>query len=104
MMLVQNVVVKKVERSLCFKWTYGLSGNDYRVARLPKSYLSYESSYKHLNPQDNSNMFKLTKRYIRLGRTYGRTDHNYGKASLLKTSRLSQQCTLYICICFFTYV
>ena len=29
-------------------------------------------------------MHKLTKKAIRYGRTYGRTDHNYRKASLLK--------------------
>ena len=30
-------------------------------------------------------MFKLTKKAIRDGRTYGRTDPNYRKTSLLKT-------------------
>ena len=32
----QKVVLKKVKKSACFNWKYGLSGNDYRVATLPK--------------------------------------------------------------------
>ena len=27
-----KIVVKKVKKSTCLKWTYGHSGNDYRVA------------------------------------------------------------------------
>ena len=34
-------------------------------------------------------MPELTKNVIRLGRTGGRTDSNYRKASLLKASRIS---------------
>ena len=37
---IQKFVVKKVKKSACFKWTYGLSSNDYRVAALSKSYLT----------------------------------------------------------------
>ena len=35
----KKFVVKKVKKSTCLKWTYGHSGNDYRVATLSKSYL-----------------------------------------------------------------
>ena len=31
--------MSKSYKLACFKWTYGLSGNDYRVATLPTSYL-----------------------------------------------------------------
>ena len=31
---------QKIEKSACFKWLYGLLGNNYRVATLPKSYLT----------------------------------------------------------------
>ena len=31
---MQNIVVKKEKKSACFKWTYGLSVNDHRVATL----------------------------------------------------------------------
>ena len=37
--IVSKFVVKKSKKSVCFKWTYELFGNDYRVATLPKSYL-----------------------------------------------------------------
>ena len=30
---------KRTLISTCFKWAHGLSGNDYRVETLPKSYL-----------------------------------------------------------------
>ena len=33
---IQKFGVKKVKKSTDFKWTYGLSGNDYIVATLPK--------------------------------------------------------------------
>ena len=36
---IQNFFCQKSKLTECFKWTYGLSGNDYRVATLPKSYL-----------------------------------------------------------------
>ena len=56
-------LVKKVKKSACFKWTYGLSGNEYRVAAL-SSYL-------------------LTKRAKR----YGWTETNFRKASFFKILR-----------------
>ena len=28
------------KKSACFKWTYGLSGNGYRIAALSKSYVT----------------------------------------------------------------
>ena len=37
---LKNLLLKKVEKSTCLKWTHGHSGNDYRVARLSKSYLT----------------------------------------------------------------
>ena len=36
----KKIVVKKVKKSTCLKWTYGHSGNNYRVATLSKSYLT----------------------------------------------------------------
>ena len=33
---IQKFVVEKVNKSACFKWTYGFSSNDYRVATLSK--------------------------------------------------------------------
>ena len=39
----------KIKKSACYKWMYGLSGNDYRVAVLSKSYLTVvEISMKSL--------------------------------------------------------
>ena len=39
--LLQNWLTDlKVKKSACFKLTYGLSGDDYRVAALSKSYLT----------------------------------------------------------------
>ena len=35
----QNFVVKKSKKITSFKWTYELSGKDYRVPVLPKVYL-----------------------------------------------------------------
>ena len=35
-----NLLSKKVKKSACFKWTYELSGNDYRADALSKSYLT----------------------------------------------------------------
>ena len=32
-------LLSKSKKSACFNWMYGLSGNDYKVATLPKSYL-----------------------------------------------------------------
>ena len=40
MLTYKKLVVKKNKKSACFKWTYILSGNDYRVAALSKSYLT----------------------------------------------------------------
>ena len=37
---IQKLVFKKVKKSACFKWTYGLTGKYYRVATFPKLYLS----------------------------------------------------------------
>ena len=34
----KNLSLKKKKKSTWFKWTYGHSGNDYRVATLSKSY------------------------------------------------------------------
>ena len=34
----------KIIKIKCFKLTYGLSDNDYRVAKLPKSYLTVTGS------------------------------------------------------------
>ena len=31
---------QKSKKSACFKWTYRLSGNDYRVATISKLYLT----------------------------------------------------------------
>ena len=36
----KKFVVKKAKKSTCLKWTYGHSGNDYRVATLSESYLT----------------------------------------------------------------
>ena len=36
----KNLLLKKVKKSTCLKWTYGHFGNDYRVATLSKSYLT----------------------------------------------------------------
>ena len=33
--LYKKLFLKKVKKLKCFKWTYGLSGNDYRVDILP---------------------------------------------------------------------
>ena len=33
--LYKKAIFKKVKKLTCFKWTYGLSGNDYRVDKLP---------------------------------------------------------------------
>ena len=53
-----------------FKWTYGHSGNDYRVATLTKSYLSTTGIImQSLKLIENSNMPKLTKKAIRSGQT-----------------------------------
>ena len=32
--------IQKVKKSACFKWINGLSGNDYRVATLPKLFVT----------------------------------------------------------------
>ena len=53
-----------------FKWTYGHSGNDYRVATLSKSYLTSTGIIMQ-GLKDNSNMPNLTKKAIRYIRTYG---------------------------------
>ena len=71
------------KKSACFKWTYGLSRNNYRVATLPKSYLTViRISSKDWNRFVNSNMSELTKSAYIYGQTYGRTDTNYRKAWL----------------------
>ena len=36
----KKIVVIKLKKSTCLKWTYGLSVNDYRVALLSNSYLA----------------------------------------------------------------
>ena len=38
-MIGHKNLLSKSKKSECFKWTYGLSGNEYRVDTLPKSYL-----------------------------------------------------------------
>ena len=38
--IIQNVVVKKAKKSVCRKWTNGLSDNDYGVATLSKSHIT----------------------------------------------------------------
>ena len=69
---------------------YGLSGYDYRVAALSKSYLTVIGiSIQSLNSIGNSNLFKITKRANCNGRTDVRTDPNYRKASLLKRNNLN---------------
>ena len=53
-----------------FKWTYGLYGNDYKVATLSKSYITViDTIMLSLKFEDNSIMSKLMKRAIRYGRT-----------------------------------
>ena len=49
--------------SIYFKWPYEPSGNDYRVATLPKSYLNVIGIImENLKLIGQFNMFKLTKR------------------------------------------
>ena len=36
----KRLLLKKLKKTTCFKWTYGHYGNDYRVAMLSESYLT----------------------------------------------------------------
>ena len=40
--LIQNLIVKKVTKSAYFKSMYGLSGDDYRIATISKSYQTFK--------------------------------------------------------------
>ena len=42
-------IFEKSKNPACFKWMYGLSGNDYIVATLSKLYLNVKSSCKVWN-------------------------------------------------------
>ena len=61
-----------------------LSGNDYRGATLPKSYLTVREIIMQCLKLISKLMSKLIKRSNR----YGRTDPNHRKASLLTSSQL----------------
>ena len=63
-------------KSTCFKWTYGLSGKDYRIVTLSKSYLAIKEIIKQsLKSMGHTNLTKGSN-------CYGRTDFNYRKTSL----------------------
>ena len=56
---------------LPFKWKYGFSGNNYRVAMLSKSYF-----------------YRNHQAIVEIDRTDGRTHHNYRKALLKKNRQI----------------
>ena len=62
--MTQKLLLKRLKSNFFLKFTYGLSGNAYRVATLPKAYLTVIGiiiqSFK--STKDNSNMSKHTKR------------------------------------------
>ena len=76
-----NIIInKKSKKSAYFKWTYGLSGNDYKVTTLPKLFIiGIRIISQSLKSIGNSDMSKLTKRA-----SYWRTDPDYRKDSPLK--------------------
>ena len=62
--IIKKLVVKKVKKAACFKWTYGLSGNDIEMQRfLNRTQFVYEISSFIIMPKLYSMIIILCNMY-----------------------------------------